>query len=63
MLADEVLFDRKDGHASAGRSSADTFIIVTESGMLTASNKGSIPNKAFIPGPTDNCYLRELAGT
>jgi quinolinate synthase len=35
-------------------SSADAFIIVTESGMLHRLRR-EIPGKTFIPGPTDHC--------
>jgi quinolinate synthase len=53
MLADEVCSTEK--MVSFCRSSdADTFIIVTESGMLHRLKK-EVPNKTFIPGPTDKC--------
>jgi quinolinate synthase len=53
MLADEVCSTEK--MVSFCRSShADTFIIVTESGMLHRLKK-EVPDKIFIPGPTDNC--------
>ena len=53
MLADEICSTEK--MVSYCRDSrANTFIIVTESGMLHRLRK-EIPEKAFIPGPTDNC--------
>src|ERR1700741_1491601 len=53
MLADEVCSTEKMvGFCRS--ASADTFIIVTESGMLHRLKK-EVPNKTFIPGPTDNC--------
>ena len=53
MLADEVCSTEK--MVSYCRDSrASTFIIVTESGMLHRLRK-EIPEKTFIPGPTDNC--------
>ena len=53
MLADEVCSTEK--MVSYCRdSAATTFIIVTESGMLHRLRK-EIPEKTFIPGPTDNC--------
>jgi quinolinate synthase len=53
MLADEVCSTEK--MVSYCRdSAATTFIIVTESGMLHRLKK-EIPEKTFIPGPTDNC--------
>src|SRR6202048_342689 len=53
MLADEVCSTEK--MVSFCRSSkANAFIIVTESGMLHRLKK-EVPNKTFIPGPTDNC--------
>ncbi len=53
MLADEVCSTEKMVNFCRS-SSADTFIIVTESGMLHRLKK-EVPNKTFIPGPTDNC--------
>src|ERR1700737_857451 len=53
MLADEVCSTEKMV-AFCKNSSADTFIVVTESGMLHRLKK-EVPNKTFIPGPTDNC--------
>jgi quinolinate synthase len=53
ILADEVCSTEK--MVSYCRdSTAGTFIIVTESGMLHRLRK-EIPEKTFIPGPTDNC--------
>lgn len=57
MLADEVCSTEK--MVSYCRdSAARTFIIVTESGMLHRLKK-EIPEKTFIPGPTDNCACAE----
>ena len=53
LLADEVCSTEKmigycrDSHAHA-------FIIVTEAGMLHRLRK-EVPDKLFIPGPTDHC--------
>ena len=53
MLADEVCSTEK--MISYCRSSpANEFIIVTEVGMLHRLQK-EIPDKTFIPGPTDSC--------
>jgi quinolinate synthase len=53
MLADEVCSTEKMvGFCRS--STADTFIIVTEAGMLHRLKK-EVPDKTFIPGPTDNC--------
>jgi quinolinate synthase len=53
ILADEVCSTEKMvGYCKA--SPANTFIIVTESGMLHRL-KREIPGKTFIPGPTDAC--------
>ena len=53
LLADEVCSTEK--MVSYCRNSpADAFIIVTESGMLHRLRK-ELPNKEFIPGPTENC--------
>jgi quinolinate synthase len=53
MLADEVCSTEK--MVSYCRdSSADAFIIVTESGMLHRLRK-EVPGKLFVPGPTDKC--------
>jgi quinolinate synthase len=53
LLADEVCSTEKMvGYCR--NSPAEAFIIVTESGMLHRLRK-ELPNKEFIPGPTDNC--------
>src|ERR1700736_2526931 len=53
MLADEVCSTEK--MVSYCRdSNADSFIIVTESGMLHRLRK-EVPGKLFVPGPTDKC--------
>lgn len=53
MLADEVCSTEKMiGYCRD--SAADSFIIVTESGMLHRLRR-EIPHKTFIPGPTDAC--------
>src|SRR5580704_11588602 len=53
LLADEVCSTEKMV-SYCRKSPADAFIIVTESGMLHRLRK-ELPNKEFIPGPTDNC--------
>lgn len=53
ILADEVCSTEKMvGYCK--NSPADAFIIVTESGMLHRLRR-EIPDKTFIPGPTDHC--------
>ena len=53
VLADEVCSTEKMvGYCK--NSPANAFIIVTESGMLHRL-KREIPDKTFIPGPTDHC--------
>ena len=53
VLADEVCSTEKlVGYCK--NSPANAFIIVTESGMLHRL-KREIPDKTFIPGPTDHC--------
>ena len=53
LLADEVCSTEKMvGYCK--NSAADAFIIVTESGMLHRLRR-EIPEKTFIPGPTDHC--------
>lgn len=53
MLADEVCSTEKMlGYCE--QSDADTFIIVTESGMLHRLER-ELPHKTFIAGPTDKC--------
>lgn len=53
LLADEVCSTEKMV-TYCKDSPAKAFIIVTESGMLHRLKK-EVPNKAFIPGPTDLC--------
>jgi quinolinate synthase len=53
MLADEVCSTEKMvGYCKS--SASNTFIIVTESGMLHRLER-EVPNKRFIPGPTGHC--------
>jgi len=53
LLADEVCSTEKMvGYCRT--SPAESFIIVTESGMLHRLRR-EIPDKTFIPGPTDHC--------
>jgi quinolinate synthase len=53
MLADEVCSTEKMIHYCRQHPSK-TFIIVTESGMLHRLRR-ELPEKEFIPGPTDRC--------
>ncbi len=53
MLADEVCSTEKM-ISYCKEHPANAFIIVTESGMLHRLRR-EIPNKEFIPGPTDKC--------
>ena len=53
MLADEVCSTEKMVGYCRDHPS-DTFIIVTESGMLHRLER-EVPNKRFIPGPTGHC--------
>ncbi len=53
MLADEVCSTEKMVHYCRN-SPKDTFIIVTESGMLHRLER-EVPDKKFIPGPTGHC--------
>ncbi len=53
MLADEVCSTEKMVHYCRDHPS-DTFIIVTESGMLHRLRR-ELPHKHFIPGPTELC--------
>jgi quinolinate synthase len=53
LLADEVCSTEKMVNYCRD-SESDSFIIVTESGMLHRLKK-EVPNKTFIPGPTDRC--------
>jgi quinolinate synthase len=57
MLADEVCSTEKM-IAFCKSSPAQEIIIVTEAGMLHRLKK-EIPDKTFIPGPTDNCFCGE----
>jgi quinolinate synthase len=57
MLADEVCSTEK--MVSYCRNSpAREIIVVTEAGMLHRLSK-EMPEKVFIPGPTDNCFCGE----
>ena len=56
-LADEVCSTEKMiGYAK--NSPADTFIVITESGMLHRLHR-EVPEKTFIAGPTDNCACND----
>ncbi|MEY2481084.1 MAG: quinolinate synthase [Verrucomicrobiota bacterium] len=57
MLADEVCSTEKM-ITFCKESPANEIIIVTEAGMLHRLKK-EIPNKIFIPGPTENCFCGE----
>ncbi len=57
MLADEICSTEKMVHY-ARDSKADTLIVATEAGMLHRLKK-EVPEKTFIPGPTDNCNCAE----
>jgi len=57
ILADEVCSTEKM-IAFCKDSPAREIIIVTEAGMLHRLKK-EIPDKTFIPGPTDNCFCGE----
>src|SRR3954463_11443643 len=57
MLADEVCSTEKMVAFFRG-SSAREIIIVTEAGMLHRLKK-EVPEKLFIPGPTENCFCGE----
>src|SRR3981081_1398259 len=57
MLADEVCSTEKM-IAFCKTSPASEIIIGTEAGMLHRLKK-EIPDKTFIPGPTDNCFCGE----
>jgi quinolinate synthase len=57
MLADEVCSTEKM-IAFCMNSSAPEIIVVTEAGILHRLRK-EIPEKTFIPGPTDNCFCGE----
>jgi len=57
MLADEVCSTEKM-IAFCKNSPAREIIVVTEAGMLHRLKK-EIPDKMFIPGPTENCFCGE----
>jgi quinolinate synthase len=57
MLADEVCSTEKMV-SYCRESRAESFIIVTESGMLHRLKK-EVPGKLFIPGPTDLCACND----
>ena len=57
LLADEVCSTEKM-IAYCKNSFATAFVIVTEEGMLHRLRR-EIPNKVFIPGPTDHCACAE----
>src|SRR5438067_7441774 len=57
MLADEVCSTEKMV-SFCRASTAREIIVVTEAGMLHRLKK-EIPDKTFIPGPTENCFCRE----
>src|SRR5437660_6914995 len=57
MLADEVCSTEKMV-TFCRESSAGEIIVVTEAGLLHRLSK-EIPDKTFIPGPTENCFCGE----
>src|SRR5262249_23213793 len=57
MLADEVCSTEKM-IGFCRKSPAREIIVVTEAGMLHRLRK-EIPDKVFIPGPTENCFCGE----
>ncbi len=57
MLADEVCSTEKMVKFSK-ESPANEIIVVTEAGMLHRLRR-EVPDKTFIPGPTDNCFCGE----
>ena len=57
LLADEVCSTEKMV-SYCNNSSASAFVIVTEEGMLHRLRR-EIPDKVFIPGPTDTCACAE----
>ena len=59
MMADEVCSTERMV-AYCKNSPAPEFIIVTEAGMLHRLQK-EVPNKVFIPGPTDSCHCNECS--
>ena len=59
MMADEVCSTEKMvGYCR--NSPTREFIIVTEAGMLHRLEK-ELPDKVFIPGPTDSCHCNECS--
>jgi quinolinate synthase len=59
MMADEVCSTEKMiGYCR--NSPARTFIVVTEAGMLHRMKK-ELPDKVFVPGPTDSCHCNECS--
>ena len=59
MMSDEVCSTEKMV-AYCKNSPAREFIIVTEAGMLHRLQK-ELPDKVFIPGPTDSCHCNECS--
>ena len=59
IMADEVCSTEKMV-AYCRDSDAQEFIIVTEAGMLHRL-KRELPEKTFIPGPTDSCHCNECS--
>jgi quinolinate synthase len=59
MMVDEVCSTEKMV-SYCKNSSASEFIIVTEAGMLHRMEK-ELPDKVFIPGPTDSCHCNECS--
>ncbi len=59
MMADEVCSTEKM-ISYCRDSAAEEFIIVTESGMLHRLQK-ELPDKVFIPGPTDTCACNDCS--
>lgn len=57
LLADEVCSTEKM-ISYCKNSSANAFVVVTEEGMLHRLRR-EIPEKIFIPGPTDHCACSE----
>jgi quinolinate synthase len=57
LLADEVCSTEKMV-SFCRESAAREIIVVTEAGMLHRLKK-EIPDKIFIPGPTENCFCGE----
>src|ERR1700732_4856043 len=57
MLADEVC-STENMVSFCKQSPAQEIIVVTEAGILHRLKK-EIPDKNFIPGPTDNCFCGE----